>query len=548
MSDIFISYARSTEADARRIAEALASAGYQVWRDDQLPAHRPYGDVIEERLSAARAVLVLWSADAIRSQWVRAEADVARQARKLVQVTLDGLLPPMPFNQVHCLNLTDWSGEAEVWRHLCASLDALITPVAGSAARPAPARDAAPRRAPPRLSLVVLPFVNLSGGPEQDYFADGVTESLTTDISRLNGSFVIARNTAFTFKDKAMNATEIGEALNVRYVLEGSVQRGGERLRLSVQLIDAASGANIWTDRFDKPVTDLFDMQDEIVTRLARALGVQLVAAEARRAEAAPDVDSMDVYFMGQAAVNGGFGPAEAVRARALFHRALALDPNNVDALAALALYDPSSISQALNPESQEVSYSLSEGRAKTAISLAPNHALAHLALGQIYSFTDRPQLALAEFRRAIELDRNLAHAHAGFAVLRMYTGHAEELEQHVQEALRLSPHDHQAYLWHQIVGMAHLCLGRDAEAEAPLRRCLEINRDYGVPLLYLAVSLWGQGRTAEARAAIQDALAINPGFSVTMLKSIRKSTNPTYVSQLARVLQTLEEAGLPHG
>ena len=548
MSDIFISYARTAEAQAGRISDALTAAGYRVWRDDQLPAHRPYGDVIEERLAAAKAVLVLWSAEAIRSQWVRAEADVARQARKLVQVTLDGLLPPMPFNQVHCLNLDGWMGDADaqVWRHLRSSLDALLAAVAE--ARPDAVSEAPRRPPPPRLSLVVLPFINLSHDPEQDYFADGVTESLTTDLSRLNGSFVIARNTAFTFKDKAMNATAIGEALNVRYVLEGSVQRGGERLRLSVQLIDAASGGNIWTDRFDKPVTDLFDMQDEIVTRLARALNVQLVAAEARRAEGAAHADSMDFFFMAQAVVNSGFGPNEAVRARALFHQALALDPNNVEALAALALYDPSSISQGLNPESEEVSYSLSEGRAKKAISLAPNHAMAHLALGQVYAFTDRPQLALAEMRRAIELDRNLAHAHAGFAVLRMYTGHAEELEQHVQEALRLSPHDHQAYLWHQILGMAHLCLGQDSEAETPLRRCLEINRDYGVPKLYLAASLWGQGREAEARAAAHDALAINPRFSVTMLKSIRKSTNPTYVSQLARVLENLEKAGIPRG
>ena len=140
----------------------------------------------------------------------------------------------------------------------------------------------------PRLSIVVLPFTNLGGDPEQEYFVDGVTESLTTDLSRMSGSFVIARNTAFTYKGKHVDVKQIGRELNVRYVFEGCVQRGSNRLRVNVQLIDAATGAHLWAERFDKPVADLFDMQDEIVARLASQLGTQLIAAEARRAEQAP--------------------------------------------------------------------------------------------------------------------------------------------------------------------------------------------------------------------------------------------------------------------
>jgi TolB-like protein len=151
--------------------------------------------------------------------------------------------------------------------------------------------------APPRLSIVVLPFDNMSGDPEQEYFVDGVTESLTTDLSRIDGSFVIGRNTAFTYKGKHVDLKQIGRELNVRYVLEGSVQRGGNRIRVSVQLIDAESGNHLWAERFDKPVADLFDMQDEIVARLANALDSQLVVAEARRAERALNPDSMDLWF-----------------------------------------------------------------------------------------------------------------------------------------------------------------------------------------------------------------------------------------------------------
>src|SRR5262249_9536520 len=149
----------------------------------------------------------------------------------------------------------------------------------------------------PRLSIVVLPFVNLSGNSEQDYFVDGVTESLTTDLSRINGSFVIGRHTAFTYKGKAVDLKQIGRALNGCYALEGSVQRGGDRLRVNVQLVDAETGAHLWADRFDKPMTDLLEMQDEIVARLANALDAQLIEAEARRAERSPHPDAIDLCF-----------------------------------------------------------------------------------------------------------------------------------------------------------------------------------------------------------------------------------------------------------
>ena len=164
----------------------------------------------------------------------------------------------------------------------------------------------------------MLPFANLSGDPEQDYFVDGVTESLTTDLSRISGSFVIGRHTAFTYKGKAVDLKQIGRELNVRYVLEGSVQRSGNRLRVNVQLIDAETGNHLWAERFDKPVADLFDMQDEIVSRLANTLNAQLIEAEARRAERSLHPDAMDLYFQGRASLNKGLPPS-TWRKRAAF-------------------------------------------------------------------------------------------------------------------------------------------------------------------------------------------------------------------------------------
>ena len=176
MADLFVSYARTDEQAAARVAQCLSEAGYQVWRDDQLPAHRAYSEVIEERLKVARAVVVLWSAEASKSQWVRSEADAARNARTLVQATLDGSLPPMPFNQIQCADLRNWAGEATApgWRKLLDSIAAL-----------APMKtERAPQRAGRRaLSICVLPFQNMSGDPEQEYFSDGISEDITTDLS-----------------------------------------------------------------------------------------------------------------------------------------------------------------------------------------------------------------------------------------------------------------------------------------------------------------------------------------------------------------------------
>src|SRR5215469_11836315 len=194
-------------------------------------------------------------------------------------------------------------------------------------------RAVPPPSSAPRLSIVVLPFANIGGDPEQEYFVDGVTESLTTDLSRISGAFVIARNTAFTFKGKATDVRKIGRDLNLRYVLEGSVQRSGNRLRVNVQLIAAETGNHLWAERFEKPVADLFDVQDEIVSRLANTLNAQLIAVEARRAERSPHPDATDLYFQGAAWLNRGRTPEYMAQAHGFFERALALEPENVEAL-----------------------------------------------------------------------------------------------------------------------------------------------------------------------------------------------------------------------
>ncbi|MET4236202.1 TolB-like protein/class 3 adenylate cyclase/Flp pilus assembly protein TadD [Bradyrhizobium sp. I1.8.5] len=399
----------------------------------------------------------------------------------------------------------------------------------------------------PRLSMVVLPFANIGGDPEQDYFVDGVTESLTTDLSRINGSFVIGRHTAFTFKGKAVDLKQIGRELNVRYVLEGSVQRGGNRLRVNVQLIDAETGKHLWAERFDKPVADLFDMQDEIVSRLANTLNTQLVEAEARRAERSLHPDAMDLIFQGMACLNKGRTSEYLAQSRSFFEPALALDPKNVEALVGLAVVDAAAVGMALTVE-RAARLAAAETALIMALSLAPQHARAHWLLGNIKMFTNRAAQGIAECEQALALDRNLANAHAYIGRAKYLLGRGEETEAHVQEALRLSPRDTEAFVWMIFAGFAKLQLGADQEAVARFRRSVEINQNHPRAHIYLATALAHLGQLDEARSAAQAGLALDPTFTISRFRANVPSDNPTYLAGRERFYEGMRVAGVPEG
>jgi TolB-like protein/class 3 adenylate cyclase len=418
----------------------------------------------------------------------------------------------------------------------------------GSAGPLSPAQAAVPEKsAPPRLSIVVLPFANLGGDPEQEYFVDGVTESLTTDLSCISGSFVIGRNTAFTYKAKHADLKQIGRELNVRYVLEGSVQRSGNRMRVNVQLIDAETGAHLWAERFDKPVADLFDMQDEIVARLANSLNAQLIAAEAKRAERAPSPDSMDLYFQGMAWFSRGAGRENLTQARNLFERAFALDPGNIDAELNIAGVDALMAAIYMTDERAE-RLAAAETTLTKLLLLAPNNAWMHFWMGYIKNFTNRAPQAIAEFERAVALDPNLAFAHAQIGFAKLLVGRAEETEGHVLEALRLSPRDRFVFAWAQFAGAAKLLLGADEKAVAWSRRSIESNGNYSLSHFQLAAALAHLGRLDEARAEVQVGLALDPKFTLRRYRADPPSDNPTFLAQRERLYERMRKAGVPEG
>ena len=416
--------------------------------------------------------------------------------------------------------------------------------------QPAPARLATPEQEkprPPHLSLIVLPFANIGGDLEQEHFVDGVTETLTTDLSRIRGSFVIGHNTAFTYKCKPVDLKSIGRALNVRYVLEGSVQRRGERMRINVQLLDAATGGHLWAERFDKPVADLFDMQDEIVARLAGTLNAQLVDAEAGRAERASQPDSIDLYFQGRAWLNKGSTAESRVQARGFFERALALDPGNIDARVGAAWVDVRT-GNSYTSDDPAACFAAAEAALTKTLSLAPEHAMAHQVLGLTLISTNRAAQGIAECERALALDRNLAPAHGAIGLAKYSMGLAKETECHVQEALRLSPCDSSAYRWMMYAGFAKLLLGADEEAVARLRRSVEMNRNFPLAHFHLAAALAHLGRLDEARSAVQAGLALDPTFTISRFHARASSDNSTYLTQRERISDGMRKAGLPEG
>jgi TolB-like protein len=418
----------------------------------------------------------------------------------------------------------------------------------GKPGQPKPAPTPQPEKtAPPRLSMVVLPFANIGGDSEREHFADGITESLTTDLSRIRGSFVIGRNTAFTYKDKAIDLKQIGRELNVRYLLEGSVQRGGNRMRVNVQLIDAETGSHLWAERFDKPLADLFDMQDEIVARLASALNAHLIAAEARRAERAPSPDSMDLYFQGLAWLNRGYTPDNLAQARSFFDRALAADPNNVDALIESARADEVEASNSFVTD-PKAALAAAEAKLTKALSSVPDHARGHLFLGFVEIFTKRAAQGIAECEHAFALDQNLAHGQAGIGLGKMLVGHPEETEAHVVEAFRLSPRDTLAYMWLLYTGIGKNLLGGYEEAVTWFRQSIEANRSYAIAYFQLAAALAQLGRLDEAHSAVKTGLALNPAFTISRARTAwtAMSDDPTLLAQLKSVLEGMRKAGVP--
>jgi TolB-like protein/tetratricopeptide (TPR) repeat protein len=409
--------------------------------------------------------------------------------------------------------------------------------------------DATVASPPPRASIVVLPFVNVSGDRDQDHLVDGITESLITDLWRVPYAFVIARNTSFAYRNKAMDARRIGRELGVRYVLEGSVQKSSDIIRVNAQLIDAETGAHLWAERFDRPFGALFEMQDAIVTRLARAMDTELIALEAKRSEhkRLADFDTVDLIFRGWAAFNLAHSPDNLVQAERYFGQALALSPKCAEALVGVASAKFALAATYATGEHAS-RMAAAEAAATKALQCEPNDASAHGVLGWIYTATNRPLLGIAHSERALKLDHNQASSYAAIGWAMQMVGRAEETEAVIAKAFALSPKDSYAFVWCYMAGTAKLALGRTHESVAWLSRSVELNNVYPIAHFILASALALQGRLDDARAAAAKGFALVPDFTVQRYRDGAASDNVIYLALRERIYRGLRLAGVPEG
>jgi adenylate cyclase len=439
---------------------------------------------------------------------------------------------------------------------LAAALMGLLIVIAGgawwllNANRPASIATKAPAGAA-RLSIVVLPFANLSGDPGQDYLADALTDELTTALARIRDSFVIARNTAMTFKGKPIDAKAIGKDLGVRYVLEGSVQQSGDRMRVNAQLIDAGSGAHLWAEQFDTPRADLLQTQDAIVARLANTLNFQLIYAEGARVNRTPAAnrDAEDLALQCSAGqFNAGPIGKEADAAYALCQQALAIDPNNVRALVMLGnkFLWPALLGLSSDPKGD---FERADELESKGLALDPNDTWAHSLKGWILLAQGRNEEAVAEFERALTLDASFADADVGLGSDYMRLGEFDKSFEYFDKAIRASPHDPLLAHFYGGKAFANFGLKNYDQSIEWARRAIAINPNIANMHLNLVAALALTDHDAEAREALQRYLALpstGPLKTIAACKAYLESQHwlPREVGE--RTYDGLRKAGMP--
>ncbi len=371
------------------------------------------------------------------------------------------------------------------------------------------------------LSIVVLPFTNLSGDPSQDYFADGITENLTTDLSRIRNSFVIARNTAFTFKGKNIPVKEISKELGVRYVLEGSVQRGQNRVRVNAQLIDGETGAHLWADRFEEDVADVLKLQDQVVARLANTLGSELVKAEAEKSTHSANPDAIDLAMSGWAILNQVQLVADKdslAKALGLFEQALKLDPNNVDALVGAALTERNDFIYGEMDEKPGQIAKIEELLAN-AIRIDPTNARAYVVRGGLYRTTKRTKEAAEAAENAVRLNPNYASAYAELAMDEVTPAELPLAIANIDQAIKLSPRDPEMGRWRWTKGKTFNDMGLYQDAIREEQAALDSGYSAWPVYAALAVAYAFTGRQSEAEAAVVQARKLNPKLTIKWLR-----------------------------
>jgi adenylate cyclase len=401
----------------------------------------------------------------------------------------------------------------------------------------------------PRLSIVVLPFANLSNDADQQYFADGITEDLTTDLSQIPDMFVISRNTAFTYRNKPVDTKQIGRDLGVRYVLEGSVQRLRAQVRVRTQLVDAETDAHLWAERFDHDVSDLFAIQNEITSRIAIALNLEVTIREAARPTANPD--ALDYILRGRAAYHRPATRENYTEIIRLFEQALALDPRSAEAQSRLA---GTLVDRVLDEMSESGASDIAraEGLIRQALAASPRSPLAHFVRAQLLRATDRCEEAITEYQAVLASDRNSVASIAHIGRCKIYVGPIEEAIPLQEQAIRLSPREPNLGLWYFRIGQAHLLLSRMDEAIRSLEKARSASPTYPFVPRWLAAAYGLKGDFKRAAVDLAEARQLRGNGFPASIAQVKRLEDRYFVAPAIRAMYEatylvgLRKAGVP--
>jgi adenylate cyclase len=512
MADIFVSYSRTDKARVAPLVAALEAEGWSVWWDPEIAPGQEFDTLITTELRAARAVIVVWTPVSVSSRWVRGEARAAADRQVLVPVRFVAAELPLDVRAIHTTDLDGWTRERS-----CAEFQEVARAVGALIPRPNPVSSASSgpqgRDAPNRVAICVLPFANMSGESEQEYFADGISEDIITDLSKVSALWVAARNTAFMFKGKHVDVPQVARQLKVGHVLEGSVRKAGGRVRITAQLIDA-SGGHVWAERYDRDLNDIFALQDEISQAIVKALKIKLLPEEKKAIERrdTSNAEAYELFLLARQFQRAGNERLKPLIVR-ICQRVAALDPGFARNWALMSMAEAEASQRGV----AGFSFEGAKAAAERAVALDPQLAEAHAALGEALMRGPFMDLAACEpsIDTALKLDPNCyeAHLHAGYLYLALKR--YDDSIRHFETAVALDP---DAYRPAGMVIQVYEAVGDEAKALAAARRCLalcekvlRVEPDQGGALGFFVTSLADLGEVERAREWAKRAIMFDP-------------------------------------
>jgi adenylate cyclase len=558
MADVFVSYARADKARVAPLVSAIEAKGWSVWWDPDIAPGQQFDDQIEAEIAAAQAVLVVWTPSSVVSRWVRGEAREAAERGILVPVRFEQARLPMDVRAIHTTDLDGWAENAAgaQAQEFLRAIGALIArSQASRSAKPANA-SAAPAaiKDSPRCTICVLPFVNMSGDPEQEYFSDGITEDIITDLSKVSALGIIARNSAFMYKEKNVDILKVARELKVSHVLEGSVRKAGGRIRINAQLVDGETNSHVWADRYDRDSSDIFALQDEISEAIVKALKLRLLPEEKKAIErrGTSSAEAHNLFLMARQTyiTSQEYDPRSAEAIVRLCARATEIDARYAQAWALMAI--------GYNKLREATGGSAGEGiaAAERALAIDPRLAEAHAIKAQILLSEGDPDAAAAEVATALELDPESYEVNRSAGRLNYQLHRQEDAIRYYEKAAGLVDADLNSA---SVLISCYMALGDVGglrrSAQRALKRAEAIlvhDQNNSMVAGYSAYALAALGEGERAKARMERALLIDPKnfnmrYNFACALSVYLKDKEAAFDMLGPVFASITETFLPY-